>query len=263
MKAFYDIKNVYSEDFGGGMIKDFDFKSRTVTGYFSRFGNKDYDGDVLLQGAFNKSIKERGSDGKNIIPHLADHWMDTGSMLAKPKLFERTDGGYFESTVSDTTKGMDILKQYRDGLINQHSFGFKILRSEDKSGFREIKEALLYEISTVVLGANEETPFTGFKSLDKPSLLLKYNKLQKCWNDGDYSDEFFEVLNAQIKQLEQHMLEVFIKEQQKTETTAPIVATVTQPEVNAESINKIYNLTNWDDNGTGTLKKIGEICGKL
>lgn len=261
MKTFYEIKNVFAGDFSEGMIKDFDFKSRTVTGYFSRFGNKDHDGDMLMPGSFSKSIKERGIDGKNLIPHLADHLLYTDNLLAKPKLYEKSDGGYFESTITDTTKGIDILKQYRDGLINQHSFGFKILRSEDRKDYREIKEVLLYEISTVPLGANEDTPFNGFKSFNKPQLLERYNLLQKCFKDGDYTDEFFEVLKAQVKQIEQDMLEIFIKEQQ-TETTAPIVPTITQPEVDV-AFNNIFKKLKVIDDGSGTIKKIGEICGKL
>lgn len=225
MKRFYEIKTI---ELGNTGIKDFDFKSRTISGYFSRFGNIDHDGDMLMPGAFSKSIKERGADGKNLIPHLADHIMNTSNLLAKPKLYEVQDGGVFESTVTDTVKGIDILKQYRDGLINQHSFGFKILKKEDKGGHQAIKEVLLYEVSTVPLGANEETPFNGFKSMGKPDLLDKYKLLQKCYKDGDYSDDLFPVLEAQIKQIEQELIAVLIKEQ---ETTQPVVITTTKPEV--------------------------------
>jgi len=41
MKSFYEIKNIFSTDFEGkSMIDDVYMKSRTVTGYFSRFGNE-------------------------------------------------------------------------------------------------------------------------------------------------------------------------------------------------------------------------------
>lgn len=258
---YYEIKNTYGGDFE--IIKDFDFKSRTVTGYFSRFGNKDHDGDILMPGAFSKSIEQRGQGSKNLIPHLADHMMTTGNLLSKPKLYEKADGGFFESTITDTTKGIDILKQYRDGLINQHSFGFKILRSDDKKEAREIKEVLLYEISTVPLGANEEATFTGFKSLTKPQLIERYSLLTKCYKDGDYSDEFFEVLKFQLKQVEADLLDLFIKQENNdTKTTAPLASTNTQPEVDV-ALNNIFKRLNVLDDGTGTLKKIGEICGKL
>lgn len=238
MRTFYEIKTI---DLGDTGIKDFDFKSRTVTGYFSRFGNVDHDGDMLMPGSFTKTIKERGVEGKNLIAHLADHTMTTGNLLAKPKLYEVTDGGFFESTITDTIKGTDILKQYRDGLINQHSFGFKILKKEDKGSYQAIKDVLLYEISTVPLGANEETPFNGFKSLSKPELFDRYKLLQKCYKDGDYSDELFPILDAQIKQVEQELLSLLIKEQD-TQTTKPVVTTTTQPEVNVRDWKQVTNL---------------------
>jgi HK97 family phage prohead protease len=257
---------VFLDDFQEkGMIQDVDMTSRTVTGYFSRFGNVDHDGDIIVPGAFTKSIKERGSEGKNIIPHILDHDIhDTLKMLSKPKLYEKADGGFFESTISDTQNGMDTLKLYRDGVINQHSFGFKITRKEDKSGIREIKEALIYEISTVPLGANEATPFTGFKSLSVleqqeylPRLVERYQLIEKCYRDGDYSDETFEVLKAQKVQLEQDLLDIFIKsfatKTQTTETTTPTVTTVTLPEVEVlktERLNNIFkHLKVTDDNG--------------
>jgi HK97 family phage prohead protease len=263
VKSHYEIKNI-----GEGIVKDVDFKSRTVTGYFSRFGNIDHDEDIIVPGAFQKSIKERGQEGKNLIPHLADHIMDTDHTLSKPKLYELPDGGFFESTITDTTKGIDILKQYRDGLITQHSFGFAVLRKEQKSDHREIKEAKIYEISSVVLGANEETPFTGFKSLTKPQLLDRYELMTKCFRSGDYSDEYFQILEAQIKQIEQDLLELFIKDfnskqQHDTQATAPTVTTVTQPEVevfNAERLNNIFKrLKVTEDNGR-PIKKDGASC---
>lgn len=284
MKRFYEIKNVFSSDFDGSMIKDVDMKSRTVTGYFSRFGNIDHDGDMLMPGAFSKTVKERGFEGKNIIPHLLDHEMETLKQLSKPKIYEKSDGGFFESTISDTNNGIDTLKLYRDGVINQHSFGFRVLRKEDKKDYRAITETLLYEVSTVVLGANESTPFTGFKSLTaeelitvRPKVIERYNVLMKAFRDGDYTEDIFPILEAQIKQLEQEMVELFLKEQSieqpqgdtikehDTQTTAPTVTTVTLPEVEVLKAEKLNNIINKVNKVTdyGKLRKIGESCGKL
>ena len=272
MKQFYEIKNIFSDDFvDTKMIHDVDLKSRTVTGYFSRFGNIDHDGDIIMPGAFTKSIKERGSEGKNIIPHILDHDIHiTLKQLSKPKLYEKADGGFFESTISDTTNGIDTLKLYRDGVINQHSFGFKITRKDDKSGIREIKEALIYEISTVTLGANEQTPFTGFKSLTieeqlgvLPKLVSRYELLEKCYRDGDYTDETFEVIKAQKIQLEQDLLDIFLKgfatKTTDTQTTTPTASTVTLPEVDvkkAERLNNIFKHLKVTEND-GQFRKSG------
>lgn len=196
------MKNFEIKNISGGVIKDVDQRSRTVTGYFSRFNNLDHDDDVIIYGAFTKTIKERGHEGKNVIVHLTDHWMVTDNLLGKPKLFELRDGGYFETTISNTTKGNDTLQLYADGVINQHSFGFKTIKSENKGKYREIQEVMIYEISTVVLGANEETPFTGFKSFSKEQLLTNYKTLRSAYDNGTYTDETFTLLEAQIKQFE-------------------------------------------------------------
>lgn len=239
MKNFYEIKNIFSSDFQEkGMIQDVDMKSRTVTGYFSRFGNKDHDGDIVMPGSLTKTISQRGE--KNLIPHILDHDIHiTLKQLSKPKLYEKADGGFFESTITDTTNGIDTLKLYRDGVINQHSFGFKILQKEEKADVRYIKEVMLYEISTVTLGANSETPFTGFKSMGKKELVDRYNVLTKAFRDGDYTDETFTILDAQIKQIESDMAEKYLQ-LIEAETIEPAAAT--QPEAKGIA-EELYLLT--------------------
>lgn len=233
MRRYFEVKGIEAK----GEVK---MQSRTVTGYFSRFGNVDSDGDMLIPGAFTKSIKERGTDGAGLILHLADHKLDTSNILGKPKLWEVADGGMFETTISDTTKGNDILKLYRDGVINQHSFGFKTVKNSQKSGYNEISEVMLYEVSTVALGANSLTPFTGFKGLGGEELLDKYNLLQKCYNDGDYSDEVFPILKAQINELKELIINEFIQLKQGT-TTQPV--TTTEPGQEQKLFDAIQLLT--------------------
>lgn len=239
MKTFYEVKNLFVDDFADkGMIKDVDMKSRTVTGYFSRFGNVDHDGDMMVPGSLTKSINERGC--KSLIPHILDHDIHlTLKQLSKPKLYEKADGGFFESTISDTQNGIDTLKLYRDGVINQHSFGFKTIQKERKDNYTEIKEVLLYEISTVTLGANSDTPFTGFKSYTPAQLKSRYELLTKAFRDGDYTDETFAILDAQIKQIEQDMAMKYMQSI-NAETTEPVITT--QPEAKGIA-DDIYLLT--------------------
>ena len=44
------------KSYGGGVQVD----SRKVSGYLASLGNKDSDGDVIVKGAFSKSLNERG-----------------------------------------------------------------------------------------------------------------------------------------------------------------------------------------------------------
>lgn len=209
MRRFFEVKTI---DEVGEVKMD----SRTISGYFSRFGNLDSDGDMLVPGAFTKTIRERGYDGNKLIKHLADHRLDTDHLLGLPKLSEVNDGAVFETTISDTTKGNDILRLYRDGVINQHSFGFKTIKNTRKSAYNEINEVMLYEVSTVVLGANSQTPFTGFKGLTPDQLVERYNLLEKCYRDGDYSDEVFPILRAQMDEIKEQIVAEYIKMQSMT-----------------------------------------------
>lgn len=236
MKSFYEIKNIFSSDFDG-MIKDVDLKSQTVTGYFSRFGNIDSDGDIMVPGSLTKTIEQRGSKG--LVPHILDHDIHvTLKQLSKPKLYEKADGGFFESTITDTQNGIDTLKLYRDGVINQHSFGFKIIKDDRKDDARYIKEVMLYEISTVTLGANPDTPFTGFKSLQPKQMIDRYSVLTKAMRNGDYTDETFTILEAQIIQLEKEMVEKYL--QLIAETTEPETSTLPEAKGIAD---ELYLLT--------------------
>lgn len=218
---FFEVKEIDSK-------ADVSMSSRTITGYFSRFGNVDLQGDMLVNGAFEKSIKERGIEGTRLIKHCTDHKIDTDHLIGVPKLWEVSDGAMFETKVSDTVKGIDILKLYRDDVINQHSFGFKTLKSTRKSAYNEISEVYLFEVSTVVLGANSSTPFTGFKGLSPELLIDRYNLLQKCYNDGDYSDDVFPILKAQLAEVKEQIIEEYIKIKQAT--TQPEQMGTTEPE---------------------------------
>jgi len=199
VRNYFEVKQT-------GTVQDVDLKSRTVTGYFSKFDNVDSDGDMIVYGAFTKTIKERGQDGANLIIHLADHIFKTDNLLGKPKLWELKGGGYFETTFSHTAKANDVLNLYRDGVINQHSFGFQTIKADNKKDYREIREVKIYEISSVVLGANDQTPFTGFKSYSKQELFTQYKTLKSAFDNGTYTDDMFQLLDAQIKQLEQEIL---------------------------------------------------------
>jgi len=193
---------------GGGRITDVDVKSRTIAGYFSIFGVKDSDDDIILPGAFAKSIEERGPSGKNRIFHL---WMhQTSSILAKPKeLVEDKEGlafvSIFPEEAKQTTLQRDVLRLYDQGLLNEHSIGFQIEKYEEDraTNTRILKELKLWEGSTVTWGANEFTRTTSVKSLSKPELLDRIGKLTKALRDDYYTDETFHALEFELAMIKE------------------------------------------------------------
>lgn len=182
-------------------LKDLDLKDRVVTGYFSKFGDVDSDGDMIMKGAYSKTIMENGVEGKNRIVHLYQH--DVNRVLGKPHVLKEDDYGlYFETRFADVSYAMDVLKLYEAGVINEHSVGFQTIQAQEKGNYNEITEIKLFEGSTVTFGANENTPFLGFKAqFDNTMDYVK--KCQKLLKNGSLTDQTFYLLEFQLKQLEQ------------------------------------------------------------
>lgn len=209
-----------------GEIKDVDIEKRIITGYASKFGNIDLVGDMIMPGAFTKTINERGPIGKNEIWFLHNH--STDSPLGKPSVLKEDNYGlYFESKIVDTEIGEDILKLYQEGLINQHSIGFSTIKQNKvdatagNPAYYQIQEVKLYEFSSVLWGANPDTPFMGMKSLDAKGLNDRFDKLYKQLKSGNLKDETYELLEIEYNFIKSEIFKL-IDTEQKSEETTPV-----------------------------------------
>jgi len=214
MKGILKFKNNDSS------VKDVDVKSGIVTGYLSSFDTKDYDNDIIIKGAYKKSINER----KENIFFLNQHnWSQPHGKFNV--LSEDSKGLYFESQpLIKTTYSQDTLKLYEAGIIKEHSVGFITVQSEYDTNekARIIKEIKLLEGSNVTLGANENTPFTGFKSMTLEQTNSQVNKIVKMLKNGTLTDETFVLLEIALKQLQKQAYEIgmnkSLKEPSKPDT---------------------------------------------
>ena len=189
-----------------GSVKDIDYKNRVVTGYLSSFGNKDHDQDIIEKGAFTKTINER----KNQIFFLNQH--DWKQPLGKFNvLIEDEKGLYFESTpMLDTSYSSDLLKLYEAGIVKEHSIGFQTVKGHydnDREAYI-MKEVKLFEGSAVTLGANSETPFTGFKSMTMEEVQDEIKKITKAFRKGTFTDETFGLLEIALNDLHKKAFEL-------------------------------------------------------
>ena len=180
-------------------FKDLDVKSGIVTGYFANFGSIDSDGDRIIKGAFAKTIRENGPQGTQLIKHLLDH----NKNIAVGKLQELSEdevGLYYESKAGRHTNGRDFLLMAEDGIINQHSFGFRIIKEQKRADANEISEVAMYEGSSIqFLGANRNTPVTGIKS--ESDIIEDLGLLERAMRNGKYSDAAFLQIEEKIKSL--------------------------------------------------------------
>lgn len=187
-----------------GELKDLDLKGKRVSGYLSCFDNLDSDGDIIVKGAYAKSISERKDD----IFFLNQHnWKQPHGKFDELK--EDNYGLYFVSKpLVDTTYSMDALKLYEAGIMKEHSVGFNTIKKETKGGANYLKEIKLYEGSNVTLGANSMTPFGGFKSMTLTEVQDETKKFLKAFRNGTFTDETFTLIEVAIKQLQAQAFEL-------------------------------------------------------
>lgn len=187
-----------------GQVKDVDAKGRIVTGYFSTWGyddignpKPDSDGDVIMKGAFAKTLQMNGPETGNRIWHLFNH--DTGKPIGKPSILKEDEKGlYFETAFPDTVLANDVLKLYEAGAITEHSIGFNTIQARNENSYTLLQELRLWEGSSVLWGANENTPTTGIKSEE---FLVKTNLLNELLRNGTLSDETFEMIEKLLKDI--------------------------------------------------------------
>lgn len=201
------MSNFYNKKAVSGAPVDMEDGSRIITVYYSAFGNVDSDGDVIVPGAFTKTLKENGPNAKNRIWHLFNH--STDKPIAKP--FEIMEDGFglkARVKMPNTTLGNDTYELYKEGHITEHSIGFQTIKSQAKTGYNEINEIRLLEGSSVLWGANANTPTVGVKSQIKSVLVDEMGKTIKSLRNGHFTDETFELLELKLKQLQQYLAEM-------------------------------------------------------
>ena len=187
-------------------IKQFPFEykvnteKRIIEGYASTFGNVDLVRDVVNQGAFKKTLEERGplTGRKSKIKFLWQHspWDPIGIPV---KMSEDSRGLYVEARVSKTTLGNDALTLAQDGVLDSFSIGYDVVKDEydTEKNVRNLKELKLHEFSIVTFPANPEATISGTKSLEQLQQILHKTARQ----DVNYFLKEGRVLSKANKQL--------------------------------------------------------------
>ena len=234
------MKHIEYKNIVGGLVSDVDQKTRSVKVVFSKMGNTDLDDDIIVPGAFTKSVSERGPKGSNEIWHLTDHRADLKSAVGKPsELYEENDQLIGVTKIANTSWGNDVMEMYTNGMINQHSVGFSTILSEynKDTNVRLIKEIKLYEGSAVLWGANPQTPtLQVWKNANGESLSLakRLEMLTKAVTKGTFTDETMSLFEIQMKQLQVEIEEL----------ATVAAAKAQQPEVDKFLLDAINNFNN-------------------
>lgn len=205
---------------GAFELKDMDSQKRQVAVYLSTFDTIDSDNDMIMPGAFTKSLEERGvnSPSNRKIAFLRHHnWeMQIGKWV---ELAQDQKGLYAVGELGRSTMGEDAFKDYEDGIIREHSIGFKYIADKIKwvddssmpsKGFFQITEVKLYEGSAVTFGANEFTNVVDVKGEQRIEQAYKLSNeieiLTKALANGKGTDERLHQIEMKLKFLNSQML---------------------------------------------------------
>jgi HK97 family phage prohead protease len=224
-------KNVSNSSISG-VIKDVDPKTGTVTGYFSIFGNVDSDGDMIMPGAFRRSLNNNYKRIKHLNQHRSYEPL-AGTKDDRLVVKEDAQGLYFESKISQTSYGKDVILLYQDGVLEEHSIGYEVLKSRDhdtmtverwgqKVPVKELHELKLWEGSTVTFGANSQALVESVKAMSKEQAMEKMDGVLRALRNGKYEqEEIFDMLELHFKQLQQHIIDLSASSTQPATKVAP------------------------------------------
>ncbi len=132
-------------------------------GYASTFGNEDLGRDVMVAGAFTKSLRARpAARVKMLRQHDTDEPIGTWTELVEDARGLRAKG----RLILDTTKGRETHALMRAGALDGLSIGFRTLkdRFDRPKGIRYLEEVDLFEISVVTFPMNTRSTVTAVKA---------------------------------------------------------------------------------------------------
>jgi len=134
-------------------------------------GPPDADGDVMVKGAFARTIAASQARGKFPPAVWAHDWQSPVAKTLSAE--ERDDGLHVTGRFNlETQRGRETFSDIKAGIITEYSFGFRTLEADRKDGARHIKSVDWLEWSPVLIGANRDTRTVGVKGLGEDTAIL-------------------------------------------------------------------------------------------
>lgn len=152
-----------------------------IEGYASRFGIKDQGGDIVVKGAFGRSIGERKP--KMLWQH------DPSKPIGKwVDVKEDATGLSVRGQINlDVQAGREAHALIKDGAIDGMSIGYRSRNAVKTKDGRELRNLDLWEISLVTFPMLKEATIDMVKSLDSMDASETKNFLEKHLRDAGFS----------------------------------------------------------------------------
>lgn len=160
----YEKKEFINVPFSVKAISDEDPEYFYFEGYASTFGNVDSYDDVVVRGAFVKSLQQT--------PNFKIFWQHDSQMPLGVPVYasEDTKGLYIKCKLpkSDAFVRDRVIPQMKCGSIDRMSIGYSTTKCSYKMDngiqLRMLEEVKLWEVSLVSIPANDQAVVTNFKA---------------------------------------------------------------------------------------------------
>lgn len=157
-----------------------------IEGYASVFNNVDLGGDIVLPGAFKKTLKERLPKGAIKLVDSHNIHEGTAAVIGVVSEAKEDDTGlWFKGKVSTVPRAQEVRTKVKEGILDATSFGYDIIKSKPGSeGTRYLQELKLYEVSVVIWGMN---PLAGVSAVKSATSLptFKVAPADTPWNESE------------------------------------------------------------------------------
>lgn len=149
----------------------------TFQGYASIFGNTDNANDVVMKGAFKKTLADAKRNGSNP-PMLWQH--DKYAPIGKWSSMIEDDKGLLvsgELFINDIAKAREAYSLMKANVITGLSIGYRTKQSgrDATTGARLLKEVDLLEVSIVTFPCNEAARINSVKN--RPTTVREFEEL--------------------------------------------------------------------------------------
>lgn len=160
-------------------VKYNDAGNGSIEGYASTWIERpDSYGDIVKEGAFARTLRDRWNGGQNI-PLLWAHQMDNlNAYIGIAKAEEDDNGLHFYADFDGTDEAQKVRSMYKDGRLSKFSFAYDVLDSasvmlEDGTKANQLRDVELFEISCVCVPANDDAGVIGVKSKEEEQVDTK------------------------------------------------------------------------------------------
>lgn len=155
----FDIKALHGDD---------EEEKGVFQGYGSIFGNKDLGNDVVMQGAFAKSIGKKGAKAvKMLYQHRPDEPIGVFDEIIEDSRGLKVKG----RLAMGTQRGREVYELMKMGALDGLSIGYRVSPKgadyDDRGKRRLLKEVDLMEISAVTFPMNPKARVAAVKGADK------------------------------------------------------------------------------------------------